>query len=92
MSSRLLDERGVHHGFVGVKDKTHDTAPGKPSIGTDTAHSGSGSHGHKLSIGERIKGICIPSWPPINGADSCREISFAPHQALIGKHGTSYGL
>ena len=56
VSSRLLDEHAVHDSSVDIKDKIHDTAAGKPSIGTDTAHSDSGTHGHKPSIGERIKG------------------------------------
>lgn len=49
-ADRLLDQQGVHHG-ADVKDKTHSTTPGKPSLGTDTA----GSSSHKPSIGERIK-------------------------------------
>jgi hypothetical protein len=57
-----LDQQGVHHG-ADVKDKTHSTTPGKPSLGTDTA----GSSSHKPSIGERIKGslFCFPYHPNI---------------------------
>lgn len=61
VSRRLLGEHAVHDSSVDVKNKMHDTAAGNPSISTDTAHSDSGAHEDKPSIGERIKGTCISS-------------------------------
>jgi len=60
-ADRLLDEQGIHHDAKSERGtETHDTSPGKPSLGTETArhHTTTGAHDttSKPSLGEKIKG------------------------------------